>query len=155
MSIQRLSVFQAAFERLNETKCLRTCLITLIAPPSIAPLMRARLGARRGDLLKRSLQMETNKPKAKVSPSRTKTLCQAEGMMKDQLITVLEALRLAKAEFRTHDTRRVKNSPRTLLRLREILFDDRLTQALRSLGQDDESPSVVPPQDGGSRSERV
>jgi DNA end-binding protein Ku len=25
------------------------------------------------DLLKRSLQMETNKPKAKVSPSRTKT----------------------------------------------------------------------------------
>jgi hypothetical protein len=75
--------------------------------------------------------------------------------MKDQLITLLEALRLAKAEFRTHDTRRVKNSPRTLLRLREILFDDRLTQALRSLGRDDEAPSVVPPQDGGSRSERV
>ena len=27
---------------------LRTYLISLIAPPSIAPLMRARLGARRG-----------------------------------------------------------------------------------------------------------
>ena len=75
--------------------------------------------------------------------------------MKDQLITVLEALRLAKAELRTHDARRVKNAPRTIQRLKEILFDDRLTQALRSLGQDDEAPSVVPPQEGGPRSERV
>ena len=55
--------------------------------------------------------------------------------MKDQLITVLEALRLAKAELRTHEGRRVKNAPRTIQRLKEILFDDRLTQALRSLGQ--------------------
>jgi hypothetical protein len=75
--------------------------------------------------------------------------------MKDQLITVLEALRLAKAELRTHEGRRVKNAPRTIQRLKEILFDDRLTQALRSLGQDDEAPSVVPPQEGGPRSERV
>ena len=75
--------------------------------------------------------------------------------MKDQLITVLEALRLAKAELRTHEGRRVKNAPRTIQRLKEILFDDRLTQALRSLGQDEEAPSVVPPQEGGPRSERV
>jgi hypothetical protein len=75
--------------------------------------------------------------------------------MKDQLITVLEALRLAKAELRTHSGRRVKNAPQTIQRLKEILFDDRLTQALRSLGQDDEAPSVVPPQEGGPRSERV
>jgi hypothetical protein len=75
--------------------------------------------------------------------------------MKDQLITVMEALRLAKAELRTHEGRRVKNAPRTIQRLKEILFDDRLTQALRSLGQDDEAPSVVPPQEGGPRSERV
>ena len=75
--------------------------------------------------------------------------------MKDQLITVLEALRLAKAELMTHDTRRVKNAPRTVKRLKEILFDDRVSQALRSLGQHDEAPSVVPPQEGGSRSERV
>jgi hypothetical protein len=34
--------------------------------------------------------------------------------MKDQLITLLEALRLAKAELMTHDTRRVKNAPRTI-----------------------------------------
>ena len=55
----------------------------------------------------------------------------------------------------THDTRRVKNAPRTIQRLKEILFDDRLTEALRSLGQDEEAPSVIPPQEGGPRSERV
>jgi hypothetical protein len=71
--------------------------------------------------------------------------------MKDQLITILEAVRLAK----THETRRVKNAPRTVKRLKEILLDDRVTQALRSLGQDDEASSVVPHQNGGSRSERV
>jgi hypothetical protein len=75
--------------------------------------------------------------------------------MKDQLITLLEALRLAKAELMTHDTRRVKNAPRTIQRLKEIPFDDRLTEALRSLGQDEEAPSVIPPQEGGPRSERV
>ena len=45
--------------------------------------------------------------------------------MKDQLKTVLEAVRLAKAELMTHDTRRVKNAPRTIKRLKEILFDER------------------------------
>jgi hypothetical protein len=75
--------------------------------------------------------------------------------MKDQFTTVLEALRLARAEFRTHDLRRVKNSPRTLQRLREVLFEDRVTQALRSLGQEDEAPSVVPSGGDGSNSERV
>jgi hypothetical protein len=75
--------------------------------------------------------------------------------MKDQLIVILEAMRLAKAELMTHDTRRVKNAPRTVKRFKEILFEDRVTQALRSLGQDDEAPSVVPPQEGGPRSERV
>jgi hypothetical protein len=75
--------------------------------------------------------------------------------MKDQLITLLEALRLAKAELMKHDTRRVKNAPRTIQRLKEILFDDRLTEALRSLGQDEEAPSVIPPKEGGPRSERV
>ena len=47
--------------------------------------------------------------------------------MKDQLITILEAVRLAKAELMTHETRRVKNGPRTVKRLKEILFDDRVT----------------------------
>jgi hypothetical protein len=76
--------------------------------------------------------------------------------MKDQLITVLEALRLSRAELRTHDTRRGKNAPRTIQRLKEVLFDDRVTQALSALGHgDDEAPSVVPPQDGDARNERV
>ena len=37
--------------------------------------------------------------------------------MKDQLITVVEALRLAEAELKTHFSRRVKNAPRTIKRL--------------------------------------
>lgn len=74
--------------------------------------------------------------------------------MKDAFITVLETLRLARAEFRTHDMRRVKNAPRTLQRLRQVLLDDRVTQALRTLGQEDEAPSVIPSQEGG-QNERV
>ena len=76
--------------------------------------------------------------------------------MKDQLIAVLEALRVARAELRTHDARRVKNGPRTIQRLKEVLFDDRVTQALSVLGQSDEAPSVVPQhEEGASRNERV
>ena len=44
--------------------------------------------------------------------------------MKDQLITILEAIRLAKAELRTHNSRLVKNAPRTLKRLEQILFNE-------------------------------
>lgn len=86
--------------------------------------------------------------------SKTKSRMK-QSVMKDQLITALEALRISRAELRTHDARRVKNGPRTIQRLKEILFDDRVTQALRALGQDDEAPSVVPPQAGGPRTERV
>jgi hypothetical protein len=45
---------------------------------------------------------------------------EAEGVMKDQLITVMEALRVSRAEFRTHNARRVKNAPRTIQRLKSI-----------------------------------
>ena len=64
--------------------------------------------------------------------------------MKDQLIVVLEALRVARAELMTHDGRRVRNGPRTIQRLKEVLFDDRVTQALSVLGQADAAPTVVP-----------
>jgi hypothetical protein len=67
--------------------------------------------------------------------------------MKDHLITVLEALRVARAELRTHDTRRVKNAPRTIQRLMEVLFDETVTRSLAALGQADEAPSVVPAND--------
>jgi hypothetical protein len=53
------------------------------------------------------------------------------------------------------DGRRVKNAPRTIQRLKEILLDDRVTQALSALGHGEEAPSVVPPQEGGPRNERV
>ena len=50
--------------------------------------------------------------------------------MKDQLITILEAIRLAKAELRTHNSRLVKNAPPTLKRLEQILFNENVTRAL-------------------------
>ena len=48
----------------------------------------------------------------------------------------------SKAELKTCATG--ENALRTIQRLKEILFDDRLTQALR-LGE--EAPSVIPPQE--------
>jgi len=64
--------------------------------------------------------------------------------MKDQLITILEALRLAKAELRTHETRRVKNAPRTIRRLEEILLDEKVTHALKTASGSIEAPSIIP-----------
>lgn len=66
--------------------------------------------------------------------------------MKDQLITILEAIRLAKAELRTHNSRPVKNAPRTLKRLEQILFNENVTRALGLLSPDVDSPSMVPDQ---------
>jgi hypothetical protein len=67
--------------------------------------------------------------------------------MKDQLVTILEALRLAKAEVRAHNARRVKNAPRTLQRLEQILLNEDVTRALGLLGPSIEGPSVVPSSD--------
>jgi hypothetical protein len=75
--------------------------------------------------------------------------------MKDQLITIIEALRVSRAELRTHDARRVKNGPRTIQRLKEVLLDDSVTQALNALGHGEEAPSVVPPQGDAPSNERV
>ncbi|MGC2054862.1 MAG: hypothetical protein WA665_15320 [Pseudolabrys sp.] len=66
--------------------------------------------------------------------------------MKDQLITILEAIRLAKAELRTHNSRPVENAPRTLKRLEQILFNENVTRALGLLSPDVDGPSMVPDQ---------
>ncbi|MGB8306555.1 MAG: hypothetical protein WCE36_22180 [Pseudolabrys sp.] len=66
--------------------------------------------------------------------------------MKDQLITILEAIRLAKAELRTHNSRLVKNAPPTLKRLEQILFNENVTRALGLLSPDVDGPSMVPDQ---------
>ena len=60
--------------------------------------------------------------------------------MKDQLITILEAIRLAKAELRTHNSRPVKNAPRTLKRLEQILLNENVTRALGLLSPDVDGP---------------
>ena len=60
--------------------------------------------------------------------------------MKDQLITILEAIRLAKAELRTHNSRPVENAPRTVKRFEQI--NENVTRALGLLSR----PSMVPDQ---------
>jgi hypothetical protein len=64
--------------------------------------------------------------------------------MKDQRVTILEALRPAKAELRTHNSRRVKNVSRTLQRLEQILLNEDVTKALGLLGPAIDGPSIVP-----------
>lgn len=85
--------------------------------------------------------------------SKTKSRMK-QSVMKDQLITALEALRISRAELRAHDARRVKNGPRTIQRLKEILFDDRVTQALRALGRTTKRRALFHPKRAGlARSE--
>ena len=64
--------------------------------------------------------------------------------MKDQLLTVIEALRMARAEIHTHYARRVKNAPRTVERIHTVLFDPKVSAAMGLLIPGMESPSVVP-----------
>ena len=64
--------------------------------------------------------------------------------MKDQLLTVVDALIMAKAELNTHYSRRVKNAPRTVERLKAILFDPKVRRAIGVLVPGAEAPSLVP-----------
>ena len=76
--------------------------------------------------------------------------------MKDQLITVVEALRLAEAELKTHFSRRVKNAPRTIKRLEAIMLNKDVTRALGLLGPSISGPSVVPQdEDASDEDDRV
>ena len=64
--------------------------------------------------------------------------------MKDQLITVVDALLLAKAELNAHFERRVKNAPRTIQRLEAILMDPKVDEAMGLLVPGAKGPSLVP-----------
>ena len=76
--------------------------------------------------------------------------------MKDHLLTVIDALLLAKAELNTHFDRRVKNAPRTLARLEAILMDPKVSAAMGTLvpGTAD-APSVVPAQNNEVATETI
>jgi hypothetical protein len=67
--------------------------------------------------------------------------------MKDQLLIVVEALLMAKAELNTHYSRRVKNAPRTIERLKAVLFDPKVSKAIGVLTPDIEAPNLVPAKD--------
>jgi len=76
---------------------------------------------------------------------------ETEGVMKDQLITLLEALRAARLELIAHERGRSQNEAQTLQRLKDILFDEKTRKALVVLGAMEEAPSVVPAQDEGKQ----
>lgn len=64
--------------------------------------------------------------------------------MKDQLIAVMEALRLVRAELATHGNRPVTNAPRTLARIEAIMNETRVAEAIDRLYPNVESPSIAP-----------
>jgi hypothetical protein len=83
--------------------------------------------------------------------AESKDTRKAEGSMKKQLIVILEALRLARAELKTHNSHKVENASRTIQRLEELLLNERVTQALGLLGPNIEGPSVFSSLDGDEK----
>ena len=66
--------------------------------------------------------------------------------MKDQLTTLMEALRLAGVEVE-HFKRKRQSRDETLDRLEAILYDPRVRHAMESMEPFVESPSLVPGHD--------
>jgi len=75
--------------------------------------------------------------------------------MKDHVITLLEALRVARLELIAHERGRAQSDAQTLQRLKDVLFDEKTRKALVVLGAMDEAPSVVPEQDRGKQRSRL
>jgi hypothetical protein len=68
--------------------------------------------------------------------------------MKDQVLTVIDALLLAKAELNAHMTRRVQDVPLTIARLQAILMDQKVNAAMGTLAPGiSDAPSVAPNQE--------
>ena len=66
--------------------------------------------------------------------------------MKDQLTTLMEALRLARIEVE-HFRRKRQDRDETLHKLEAILYDPKVRQAVEKLEPVVDSPSLVPSQD--------
>jgi len=66
--------------------------------------------------------------------------------MKDQLTTLLEALRLAGQEVE-HFKRQQQGKDETLTRLEAILYDRKVREAIDNLEPFVDAPSLVPSQD--------
>jgi len=65
--------------------------------------------------------------------------------MKDSVIDLIEAVRLARLELHCfRDPRCAASAEWTIQRLEELLLDPRVGQAMSVLAPDAESPSIVP-----------
>ena len=65
--------------------------------------------------------------------------------MKDSVLSLVEAVRLARLELRCfRDPRCAASADWTVSRLEELLFDQSVTEAIEVLAPDSESPSIIP-----------
>jgi len=65
--------------------------------------------------------------------------------MKDQLIALTEAVRLAQLELECYSDPRCRSTPEwTIKRLQTLLCDPKVKEALSVFIPDDRSPSIVP-----------
>ena len=70
--------------------------------------------------------------------------------MKDSVIALIEAIRLARLELHCfRDPRCAASSEWTIKRLEHLLLDPKVGAALRIVAPDAESPSIVPAQSEG------
>jgi hypothetical protein len=76
--------------------------------------------------------------------------------MKDSVIALVEALRVARLEVECYRDPRCRASAEwTIKRLDELLTDPEVTKAMQVLAPDAESPSIVPTHSEVRASERI
>ncbi len=76
--------------------------------------------------------------------------------MKDSVIDLTEAVRLARLELACYRDDRCRGTAEwTLNRLEQLLGDPKVTEAMAVLAPDAESPSIVPAQERGLEQDEV
>jgi hypothetical protein len=64
--------------------------------------------------------------------------------MKHDITTLLEAIRLIRAELESYEGQRIQNAPRALARITAIVNDPHVRQAIEHLDPMSEAPSIAP-----------
>jgi hypothetical protein len=64
--------------------------------------------------------------------------------MKDDLTSLLEAIRLVRAELEGYAGQRIQNAPRSIARIAEIVNDPQVLRAIERLDPMSDSPSIAP-----------
>jgi hypothetical protein len=67
-----------------------------------------------------------------------------EAAVKDELLVILDAVQMARAQMRAHYEGGWRDQARTIERLKEILLDDKVSSALGLLAPNIEAPGLQP-----------